>query len=1174
MNNAIEARTISEMMASLREDDECRDSMPDPLVSKAKARSGISLAQMFDIIMEGYAARPALGERATELRIDADGRASRVRIARFRTVSYGELRDRVHAVAAFWQQSGRTTSNADDFVGLIGFAGIDFITASVAALQSNLVLGPLQANGPPGQLRTILAETRPRWLVAGKDQLALTVDLILGGHAPERLILLDHFDDDDEDTEALVHAKQRLAAAGLPDLILTLNEVMAIGRNLPFAPASTSLDPRKRLAVIYHTSGSTGAPKGAMQSEERIKDALRVSSDGPLIMLHYLPMNHAFGQTGVYRLMSNGGACYFTKHDLSEFFEDMRLIRPTTMSLIPRLCEVLHSRFQLEFNRRAAGCTDPVELRREILSRMRREELGGRLVRVTFGSAPLPRALRDFIEELLGVPLNETFGSSETSGILFNGKILRPPVVDYKLEDVPELGYHKTDQPYPRGELLIKSDAMMLGYFNQPALTAAAFDKDGYYRTGDIMAEVAPDQLVYVDRRNNILKLAQAEFVALQRLEGVFSCCSPLIAQIFLYGTSVRSFLLAVIVPDAAIAAQSGLDRDEKRLRAAIYQAIRETAQTERLQPYEVPQDFIIEHEPFSASNGLLTQTGKMARGELLARYGARLEQLYDRISDRQTSAIERLRSRGADLPVTETVCDAAKATLGIEEIDLDRDPTFLELGGDSLSALDFSLLLEEIFGVAVPVSAINSPATSLRTLSAHIESVAARGDNRPSFASIHGRDATTIRADDLQLEKFLEREAIDRGFAAAPLSPEIRTVLVTGATGFLGRFLCLEWLERMARCGGKVVALVRGRDQADCERRLARAYDSGDPDLTRRFGGLAEHLEVLGGDLSGFRMGLTKADWERLAGSVDLIVHPAALVNHVLPYQQLFEANVLGTAEIIRLAITSRLKAICNVSSVAVSFLLDRAKAIDEGADVRTAYPVLKLDGPGTSSGYAMSKWAAEVLLRNACDMFGLPVATFRCDMILAHRRYAGQLNVPDLFSRLILSMARTGLAPASFYRSKAGRAHYDGLPVDFVAATLADLASGRRSGFHTCHVVNPHDDAISLDSFVDWMMADGRFPIDRIDDYQHWLDSFTRALHALPSDLRQKTSLPLLHNLRQPMPAIAGSAVSATRFEAALAERDDPRREPIPHLSRGLIEKYLDDLTTLGLLPERVST
>ena len=110
--------------------------------------------------------------------------------------------------------------------------------------------------------------------------------------------------------------------------------------------------------------------------------------------------------------------------------------------------------------------------------------------------------------------------------------------------------------------------------------------------------------------------------------------------------------------------------------------------------------------------------------------------------------------------------------------------------------------------------------------------------------------------------------------------------------------------------------------------------------------------------------------------------------------------------------------------------------------ADVRTTSPVRPLSSEGYADGYANSKWAAEVLLRDAHDRFGLPVATFRSDMILAHSRYEGQLNVPDMFTRLLLSIVVTGLAPQSFYSGTA-KPHYPGLPVDFTAEAIAVLGA-----------------------------------------------------------------------------------------------------------------------------------
>ncbi|MBS2079336.1 SDR family oxidoreductase, partial [Mycobacterium tuberculosis] len=146
---------------------------------------------------------------------------------------------------------------------------------------------------------------------------------------------------------------------------------------------------------------------------------------------------------------------------------------------------------------------------------------------------------------------------------------------------------------------------------------------------------------------------------------------------------------------------------------------------------------------------------------------------------------------------------------------------------------------------------------------------------------------------------------------------------------------------------------------------------------------------------------GLDQSTWQRLAQSVDLIVHPAALVNHVLPYDQLFGPNVVGAAELIRLAITTRIKPVTYLSTVAVAMTVDPGEFAEDG-DIRAVSAVRPIDD-SYANGYANSKWAGEVLLREAHDLCGLPVAVFRSDMILAHSRYAGQLNVPDAFTRLM---------------------------------------------------------------------------------------------------------------------------------------------------------------------------
>ena len=275
----------------------------------------------------------------------------------------------------------------------------------------------------------------------------------------------------------------------------------------------------------------------------------------------------------------------------------------------------------------------------------------------------------------------------------------------------------------------------------------------------------------------------------------------------------------------------------------------------------------------------------------------------------------------------------------------------------------------------------------------------------------------------------------------------------------------------------------------------------------------------MFAGDKGEANLGLDDATWQRLADTVDLIVDPAALVNHVLPYSQLFGPNVLGTAELIRIALTTKIKPFVYVSTMAVGAGMNPADNTED-ADVRVVSATRKVD-ESYANGYGNSKWGGEVLLREANEQFGLPVSVFRCDMILADTTYAGQLNLPDMFTRMMLSLVATGVAPQSFYELDADgnrqRAHYDGLPVEFIAEAISTLGVHVQDGFETYHVMNPYDDGIGMDEFVDWLVEAG-YSIRRVDDYGDWLARFETTLRALPEKQRNASLLPLLHNYQSP--------------------------------------------------------
>ncbi|WP_256714869.1 carboxylic acid reductase, partial [Mycobacterium colombiense] len=801
------------------------------------------------------------------------------------------------------------------------------------------------------------------------------------------------------------------------------------------------------------------------------------------------------------------------------------------------------------------------------LTEQRQYLLGGRFIFAMTGSAPTSPELKKWAESLLQMHLLDGYGSTEAGMVLFDGEIQRPPVIDYKLVDVPDLGYFSTDRPHPRGELLLRTENMFPGYYKRAETTANVFDDDGYYRTGDVFAEIAPNRLVYVDRRNNVLKLAQGEFVTLAKLEAVFGN-SPLIRQIYVYGNSAQPYLLAVVVPTEEALA----DNDIESLKPKIADSLQKVAKEAGLQSYEVPRDFIIETTPFTLENGLLTGIRKLAWPKLKQHYGERLEQIYADLAAGQANELAELRRSGAEAPVLQTVSRAAAAMLGAATSDLSPDAHFTDLGGDSLSALTFGNLLREIFDVDVPVGVIVSPANDLAAIATYIEAER-QGSKRPTFAAVHGRGATTVHASDLTLDKFLD-EAILAGAPSLPKpTSEVRTVLLTGATGFLGRYLALEWLERMDMVDGKVIALVRAKSDEEARARLDKTFDSGDPKLLAHYQELAaDHLEVIAGDKGEANLGLDQQTWQRLADTVDVIVDPAALVNHVLPYSELFGPNALGTAELIRIALTSKQKPYTYVSTIGVGDQIQPGKFV-ENADIRQISATREIND-NYANGYGNSKWAGEVLLREAHDLCGLPVTVFRCDMILADTTYAGQLNLPDMFTRLMLSLVATGIAPGSFYELDADGnrqpAHYDGLPVEFIAAAISTLGTqitDSDTGFQTYHVMNPYDDGIGLDEYIDWLVEAG-YAIERIPDYSEWLRRFETSLRALPDRQRQYSLLPLLHNYQKPEKPINGSIAPTDVFRAAVQEAKIGPDKDIPHVSAPVIVKYITNLQLLGLL------
>jgi len=700
------------------------------------------------------------------------------------------------------------------------------------------------------------------------------------------------------------------------------------------------------------------------------------------------------------------------------------------------------------------------------------------------------------------------------------------------------------------GELYAAGRGVGCGYVGQTALTASRFVACPFgghgsrmYRTGDLVRWDADGQLHYLGRADEQVKIRGYRIecgevrAALVGLDGVQQA-----AVIIREDRPGDKRLVGYVIESA----EGSVDLVDARSRLA-----------ELLPPYMVPAALVVVTAlPLTVNGKLDTRALPEPQYQDASRYRA------------PASAVE------------EVLASVYAEVLGLERVG--TDDSFFDVGGDSISAMRLIAAVNQALDVGLTARTLFDYPT-VRGLSQQLRAdatagaaiSAARPGNDRRYVAVHGRDTSEVHAGDLKLEKFIDAATLSAVSMLPGPNPETRAVLLTGATGFLGRYLALELLEQMESVGGRLICLVRARSDTEARQRLDAIFDSGDSELLRQYQELAsDHLEVVAGDKSAPDLGLDSQSWRRLAETVDLVVDSAALVNGVLPYSELFEPNVVGTAELIRLALTTKLKPYAYVSTADVGRQIEPS-AFTEDADVRAISSTRTIDA-SLGNGYGTSKWAGEVLLREANDLCGLPVTVFRCDMILADAAYAGQLNVSDMFTRMVLSVLATGVAPASFYELAGDgtrqRAHFDGLPVDFVAEAVATLGAQLVDGFQNYHVMNPHDDGIGLDEYVDWLIEAG-YPIERIGDFGEWLRRFEAGLRALPDRLREHSVLQLLllrdSNYFQPPKPVCGSLAPTDRFRDAVQEAKIGRDNDIPHISAPIIIKYATDLQRLGLVP-----
>ncbi|KAI8369531.1 uncharacterized protein BYT42DRAFT_503082 [Radiomyces spectabilis] len=451
--------------------------------------------------------------------------------------------------------------------------------------------------------------------------------------------------------------------------ILSFDELLTLGKE---HPAPTNKACSEDLACIMYTSGSTGNPKGVMLTHGNLVadvagavhklQHLVVANDS---LLTYLPLAHVFefvvehvalfvGLTlgyGSIRTLTEASVrnC---KGDIQEFAPSIMIgvpqvwetIRKTILAKVaqrgPRVEAIFHGAVELKAYLESYGL--PTGFLDRVVFKEVKKQLGGRLRYGISGGSPLSTETQRFLTMTLapivaGYGMTECLCSVMTPEQFELGQVGAPlSCVEVKLVDVPEAGYFATNKPHPQGEVWMRGPSITKGYYKRDDLTKETITEDGWLQTGDIGMWSDKGTLVIIDRKKNLVKLSNGEYIALEKMESVYKS-SLLVENICVYADSLYPKPVALVVPIESqlrtLAAQHQVTIDDwqelckhDKMRKVVLQVLQEQAQSAGLKGTEIISNVWLCDELWTTEMDLLTPAQKLKRHAICKKYSKELK--------------------------------------------------------------------------------------------------------------------------------------------------------------------------------------------------------------------------------------------------------------------------------------------------------------------------------------------------------------------------------------------------------------------------------------------------------------------------------------------------------------------------------------------------------------------